>query len=98
MRFHGATIKVYNCEICFKQLSSKVALDGHFNRVHQLKILCEICRAEVPTKADLKLHYENDHEPSVCAVCNKSFRLPRYLKMHEKIHFEDTVPKVRRVI
>lgn len=95
MRFHGGTVKHYNCEVCFKQLSSKVSLDAHIKRVHNDKMICELCKAELANKEELKFHLENEHEPSICGVCNKTFRLPRYLRMHEKLHFDETVVRVQ---
>lgn len=87
MRFHGASTKVFRCEYCFKQLSTERTLKCHIQRLHKTTIQCELCKEEFPTREDLKDHLTEAHEPSVCQVCNKSFALPRYLQMHEKLHY-----------
>lgn len=88
MRFHGAAPKFYRCEFCFKQLSTETSLKSHVQRLHKQTVQCELCKQEFSTREQLKDHLSNDHEPSVCQICNKNFTLPRYLKMHEKLHFD----------
>lgn len=95
MRFHGAATKVYRCEYCFKQLSTETSLKSHVQRLHKTTAQCELCKMEFSSREDLKDHLLTSHEPAVCNVCNKSFTLPRYLKMHEKLHFEDSTARVQ---
>lgn len=95
MRFHGAATKVYRCEYCFKQLSTETSLKSHVQRLHKTTAQCELCKMEFTSREDLKDHLITSHEPSVCLVCNKSFTLPRYLKMHEKLHYEDSTARVQ---
>lgn len=90
MRFHGASTKFYRCEFCFKQLSTKTSLESHIKRLHKPTIECELCKLEFVTRDLLKNHLSVDHQPSICDICNKSFTLPRYLKMHEKLHFAES--------
>lgn len=94
MRFHGAKVKYFRCEFCFKELSTQTSLTSHVQRVHRPTIQCEICKIELPTREEIRKHLKIAHEPSVCQVCKKSFSLPRYLKMHEKLHFEDAMYRV----
>jgi uncharacterized Zn-finger protein len=54
-----------------------------------------LCKLEFATRELLKNHLDLSHEPSVCTVCSKTFTLPRYLKMHEKLHFEDSTARVQ---
>lgn len=95
MRFHGAAVKCFRCEFCFKELSTQTSLTNHVQRVHRPTVQCEICKIELPTREDMKKHLKSAHAPAVCQVCNKSFTLPRYLKMHEKLHYEDTFFRIQ---
>lgn len=95
MRFHGAPIKLFRCEFCGKELSQEFSLKQHIRRVHQVTAQCELCKMEVATKDALKQHYLTEHGPSVCNICNKSFALPRYLKMHERVHYVDDTPRIQ---
>jgi uncharacterized Zn-finger protein len=93
MRFHGVTPKLHRCEYCFMELSTETVLKRHIQKIHKQTAICELCKVEFPSREELKDHMLQAHEPSVCGVCNKSFALPRYLKMHEKLHFEDTTSR-----
>ncbi|KAG5668468.1 hypothetical protein PVAND_016408 [Polypedilum vanderplanki] len=95
MRFHGQTTKVYRCEFCFKELSTEYSLKSHIKRVHRKTSQCEICKQEFTSKEMMKDHVRMMHEPSVCKVCGKSFILPRYMRMHEKLHY-DNGPEAER--
>lgn len=90
MRFHGQMPKLFRCEYCFKQLSTDTSLKSHVQRLHKNTVQCELCKLEFPNRDYLKDHFQSSHEPSVCGICGKSFSLPRYLKMHEKLHYDDT--------
>jgi KRAB domain-containing zinc finger protein len=94
MRFHGATPKLHRCEYCFMELSTETVLRRHIQKIHRQTAVCELCKIELPSKEILKEHLLTDHEPVICQVCNKTFTLPRYLKMHEKLHFEDQTARV----
>ena len=95
MRFHGEAPKLHRCEFCFTELSTETTLRRHIQRVHKSTAVCELCKLELPSREELKEHLMSSHEPSVCGVCNKSFALPRYLKMHEKLHFDDSSARVQ---
>lgn len=96
MRFHGTfTTKLYRCEYCFKELSSETSLKSHVQRVHKTSAQCELCKEMFESREDLKVHINSFHEPSICQYCNKSFALPRYLKMHEKLHNDDSSSKIQ---
>lgn len=89
MRFHGATPKLHRCEYCFAELSTETVLRRHIQKIHRKTAICELCKMELPSKEHLKDHLLQSHEPAVCPICSKTFTLPRYLKMHEKLHFDD---------
>lgn len=95
MRFHGVAPKVYRCEFCFKELATETSLKGHVLRLHRATVMCELCKAEFPTREQLRNHLVEAHQPSVCQICNKAFTLPRYLTMHQKIHFDDTSGRIQ---
>lgn len=85
---HGVVVEEFKCGICSKELSSRIRLRAHLNRVHSKQIFCELCKEELPSKAELKLHLMNGHDPPECEVCGKMFLLPRYLTLHRKLHTE----------
>lgn len=84
-RFHGVEIPVYNCRICNKEVASKYHLKTH-EKIHDSLVECQLCKLGFEGKEDLKTHYQDFHEPFPCSMCDKIFVLPRYLKMHEKLH------------
>lgn len=88
MRFHGQQPKVFSCEYCFKQLSSDTSLRSHIQRVHSNSFQCELCKVIFENKGCLKEHIQSTHPTSDCKECGKSFALPRYLKMHMKLHYD----------
>lgn len=95
MRFHGESAKVFRCEFCCKELSTETSLKSHVQRLHNSTVPCELCKKEFATREHLKEHLRTEHKPSICTVCNKTFTLPRYLKMHEKLHYDDETPRVQ---
>lgn len=97
MRFHGASIQMFNCEFCFKALATSASLKEHVRRLHSSSSLmkCELCPQEFESRADIKYHMQNDHGPFNCKFCDKSFTRPRSLKIHEKDHL-DMIPEERQ--
>lgn len=89
MRYHGEAQKLFRCEFCFKELTSEYSLKGHINRLHKPTSQCELCKLEFSSRDILKDHMITAHGPAVCKTCGKSFVLPRYLKMHEKLHYTE---------
>lgn len=85
-RFHGIKVPQYKCTECDKEMASKYHLKTHMLQVHGDVQICQICKENFPTREKLKEHYQNNHEPYRCNFCTKTFVLPRYLKMHEKLH------------
>lgn len=55
-------------------------------KIHTNTFECQLCKTECESKESLKLHYQESHMPFPCSYCDKTFILPRYLKMHEKLH------------
>lgn len=55
-------------------------------KLHSDIVECQLCTEEFGSKEALKEHYQESHEPFPCSQCDKIFILPRYLKMHEKLH------------
>lgn len=93
MRFHGAEVRLFSCEYCFKQLASSASLKNHVRRVHVSKMLkCEICPREFESRVDVKHHMVHEHGPFVCKFCNKHCSRPSVLKTHE---YEHASPKDR---
>lgn len=84
-RFHGIDIPIYTCEVCNKEVASKYHLKTHM-KIHNSTFECQLCKMECENKESLKDHYQEVHQPFPCLYCDKSFTLPRYLKMHEKLH------------
>lgn len=84
-RFHGIEIPIYTCEVCNKEVASKYHLKSHM-KTHETIVECQLCKREFDNREELKIHYQDDHLPYPCVYCDKVFTLPRYLKMHEKIH------------
>lgn len=96
MRYHYlSSSNSYRCPNCAKHLSSVTSLKSHIQRVHNTSAQCELCKKLFQSKDELKLHISESHEPSICEYCNKSFALPRYLKMHEKLHNDDSSSKMQ---
>lgn len=85
-RFHGVQVPQYKCPICNKEMASKYHLKTHLLQLHGKYQICQICKENLPSREKLKEHYEKNHEPYRCEFCSKTFVLPRYLKMHEKLH------------
>lgn len=86
MRFHGKGPKFMQCETCFKEFSTKITLKSHIEKVHLDISKCEVCKEMFSSREILKEHIQSTHAPSICLVCERSFALPRYLKMHMKLH------------
>lgn len=84
-RFHGVEIPVHACAICKKEVASKYHLKTHM-KIHSNNFECQLCKMECVSKEELKDHYQGAHMPYPCSFCDKSFTLPRYLKMHMKLH------------
>lgn len=84
-RFHGVDIPVYSCKICNKEVASKYHLKSHM-KIHNSFFECQLCKMQCASKDELKEHYQASHLPFPCSFCDKTFTLPRYLKMHEKLH------------
>lgn len=94
MRFHGVSAKVFRCEFCSKELSTEASHRNHVQRLHSLTVPCELCKKEFLSREALNEHLRIEHEPSICSVCDKTFALPRYLTMHEKLHKDET-PRIQ---
>lgn len=87
MRFHGAEVRTFSCEFCFKQVASSASLKNHVRRIHTSKKLkCELCPESYESRVDVKHHMVNEHGPFICKICNKHCSRPSVLKRHEKEH------------
>lgn len=62
--------------------------------MHKEEAQCQICKQHFVNRDLLKEHYKNKHDPYNCNYCNKSFTLLRYLKMHEKLHKNESIAKL----
>lgn len=80
-RFHGEEAsKRFTCDHCGRTLCSDFSLRGHIQRNHSTSKICEICKFEAPDKQLMKEHMKI-HGTFSCTICNKSFALPRYLRV-----------------
>lgn len=86
----NSSANIFRCKICFKDLSSTVNLRRHIQKVHQQIPKCELCKADFSSRDELKNHMDTTHETFACDICSKTFSLPRYLKMHQKLHYDDS--------
>jgi len=77
---------LFTCDICHKNYKSEALLKTHSNRVHcKAEITCPYCQREFKQKHHLKDHVRSVHEgirPYKCSYCEKSFGLPKTLRVH----------------
>jgi len=80
--------ETFQCQICFKILSTKSILDRHVTE-HNKTIKCEFCEKLFGNQPRLNYHVRYYHEnPNSfsCKICGKKFTRSSCLKCHMKIH------------
>ena len=82
---------IYNCELCFKSLTTKYSLAVHMKTVHlgQKKVyLCQICGKKFSQRSSYKQHCNahNGIKPYKCDICDKAFVYHKSLKEHKFMH------------
>uniref|UniRef100_A0A1B6DV86 C2H2-type domain-containing protein n=1 Tax=Clastoptera arizonana TaxID=38151 RepID=A0A1B6DV86_9HEMI len=81
--------KRHNCDICFKELTSKNSLRLHL-RTHcgDRPYLCQICHKSFLLSVQLREHSQlhSGERPFVCSICNKSYTRKSCLSNHSLIH------------
>ena len=90
-----ANIKI-NCPSCNLKILKK-SLARHLLTHRQEKLKCSTCEMKFRSKEKL-LNHERNHPVKTCRVCNKKFRRPFLLKIHEReVHGESTKPSKVKV-
>lgn len=88
--------KLWECNICGNELSSKHNLESHISSIHEGKkpFQCSICKKNFTQKGSLQVHMTNVHsenkEEFRCNICNINYSSKRVLKEHiEYVHETD---------
>ena len=84
---HSEDTKLYRCDPCNKELTSKYALKKHFQVVHHriLDHKCETCEKTFSTKPSLIDHTKKYHEivkDFKCKQCDREYFTANGLKAH----------------
>ncbi|KDR14541.1 zinc finger protein 432-like isoform X3 [Zootermopsis nevadensis] len=85
----GSNPSVYVCEVCGKQLASKLTLKYHMmSHDGDKPFPCETCGKKFPLKTKLQLHQKihSSKRPYSCSFCNEGFQTKQYKIIHERIH------------
>jgi len=83
--------KLYKCPFCGKSFPTAQGLKAHAY-IHQFNSLpCPNCDEVLANKKLLDKHVREKHadeleKPFKCAICDKSYEIPRYLEHHMEIH------------
>ena len=82
-------IKMFECTVCHKKLSTNISLQEHMT-VHsgEKPLICPVCGRKFRQKAVLKRHIitHSEDKPYACTVCDKKFSMKVYVKSHMKTH------------
>ncbi|PNF23056.1 hypothetical protein B7P43_G09812 [Cryptotermes secundus] len=85
----GAEPLVFVCDVCGKQLASKLTLKYHM-MIHagDKPFRCEICDKRFALKTKLQLHerIHSSKKPFQCSFCTEGFQTKQYKIIHERIH------------
>src|SRR2546421_8461425 len=83
---------IFYCDTCGEQYPSNDALEQHIGKIHvrteQLPFSCDSCGVGYSSAAARKRHVNEKHRSEVqhlpCTTCRRLFKLPRYLKDHQR--------------
>ena len=89
--------ELHGCDVCGKQLKSKVALESHIKVIHEGKpndraqknYLCVTCGKLCRNKTVYTTHMNKAHldvKPFDCSICGMQFFAKSNLKQHEMTH------------
>lgn len=97
--------KSFECEICLKMFSYKLARDRHLKTFHgNLKThSCNQCQKSFESQVELENHAKYVHSSNAieclkynCLPCKKSFASPGFLSRHQKTAHESGKPNIKR--
>ena len=81
--------KQFQCDVCFKNLSTKRNLKVH-KRIHtgEKPHECEFCKKHFTRSGDLAIHgrTQTGEKPYACEFCGKRFTQSSNLNQHRRIH------------
>ena len=72
---NGVIQKLFQCDACGKEFTTKAALNYHTNSTHRKKdVSCNICLKKFAHKCVLNIHIKTVHEgkKEKCELCNLS--------------------------
>ena len=74
----------FQCSICPEVFKLRKDLNLHMSKTHESK--CTFCSKEFDKIKDLWNHENTDHKNIPCDECGKTFKSPKYLRLHKKMH------------
>ena len=97
MHKHLENPPIYECEQCYKVLTTKEGLRTHKKTIHEKeikeKVPCELCGKELTNKRLLKSHQAKIHH--FCQTCDKSFGSSNgildHMKNHHNLEFQCSI-------
>lgn len=85
----GTEPLMFVCDVCGKQLASKLTLKYHM-MIHagDKPFSCEVCNKRFALKTKLQLHerIHSSKKPFECSFCSEGFQTKQYKVIHERIH------------
>lgn len=85
----GSDPLMYVCDVCGKQLASKLTLKYHMMMHSEDKpFTCGTCGKSFAVRTKLQLHerIHNSKKPYQCSFCDEGFQTKQYRLIHERIH------------
>ncbi len=91
-RIHMGKVKVFICNYCAKEFTSKLSVEEHENsHTGRRPYKCDICDADFAHVGSLRTHKltHSDEKTFVCSVCQKAFHTRSNLYTHSFLHNKD---------
>ena len=84
-------IKKWKCDQCDKSYTTKLAMESHYNAMHEQtqEFFCDHCDFKTFRKSDLSFHVKTKHIKDYfkCKVCDFASNSPKIVKSHmKKVH------------